>query len=78
MYRHGLNSLIAIIAFATLPETAFALDAAGVLRLADRAMGGDHLNTIRYTHTGSEFVMGQSFRPGESWPKTKGRGEAEK
>ena len=69
MYRHGLNSLIAIIAFATLPETAFALDAAGVLRLADREMGGDHLNTVRYTHTGSEFVMGQSFRPGESWPK---------
>ena len=48
---------------------ALALEAAGVLKRAQTAMGGDELKSIRYTYTGSEYVMGQSYRPGEEWPK---------
>ena len=46
-----------------------ALEAAGILKQAQRAMGGEALKSIRYAYTGSEYVMGQSFRPGEAWPK---------
>lgn len=48
---------------------AYALEAAGVLKRAQAAMGGDELKSIRYSYTGSEYVMGQSYRPGEAWPK---------
>ena len=45
------------------------LDAAGVLKRASRALGADGLNSLRYTATGSEFIFGQSARPGGPWPK---------
>jgi glyoxylase-like metal-dependent hydrolase (beta-lactamase superfamily II) len=48
---------------------ALALEAAGVLKRAERAMGGEELKSIQYSYSGSEFVLGQSFRPGQAWPQ---------
>ena len=61
-------TLAAFIA-GTFSGSALALEAAGVLKRAERAMGGDELKSIRFAYSGSELVMGQSFRPGEAWPK---------
>ena len=46
-----------------------ALNAAGVLEKASSALGADGLSSIRYSTTGSEFVLGQSARPGGRWPQ---------
>jgi len=45
------------------------LDAAGVLERASGAIGADGLTSLRYTATGTEYIFGQSARPGGPWPK---------
>jgi glyoxylase-like metal-dependent hydrolase (beta-lactamase superfamily II) len=40
-----------------------------VLRRAAGAMGADALKTVRYLTSGSEFIFGQSAKPGGPWPK---------
>lgn len=46
-----------------------ALDVAGVLKRASSALGAEHLNSIRYATSGSEFIFGQSEKPGGPWPR---------
>jgi glyoxylase-like metal-dependent hydrolase (beta-lactamase superfamily II) len=61
----------AYLALALISGTAFALDAAEVLKRASDAMGAGDLNTIRILTTGSEFVLGQNATPGGAWPEYK-------
>lgn len=44
-------------------------DAGAVLRAASAAMGTPAVKTLQYTATGWNATMGQSYLPGEDWPK---------
>jgi glyoxylase-like metal-dependent hydrolase (beta-lactamase superfamily II) len=41
------------------------------LEAAAKAMGGNNLNAIQVTASGSSFAFGQSFKPGGPWPAFK-------
>ena len=40
-----------------------------VLNDSSAAMGATNLKTIQYSGSGFALALGQSFRPGEAWPK---------
>jgi hypothetical protein len=52
-----------------LTGSAAAQDAKAVIAAASKAMGGDTLNTIEYSATGFDFVLGQAYSPNTPWPK---------
>ena len=46
-----------------------AQDAKSVIAEASKAMGVDTLNTVEYSATGFDFVLGQAYNPSSPWPK---------
>ena len=62
--------LVVLLAVAALMGgTAIAQDAMTVLRAASTAMGAANLKSIRYSGTGWNAGVGQSFSPEEDWPR---------
>ncbi|MEO7402445.1 MAG: MBL fold metallo-hydrolase, partial [Burkholderiales bacterium] len=55
------------IFFAATPS--LAQDAGGVLKRAATAMGANDLKTLRYAGRGAGGQFGQTYRPGNNWPK---------
>ncbi|MEO7402880.1 MAG: hypothetical protein ABIU95_04350, partial [Burkholderiales bacterium] len=55
------------IFFAATPS--LAQDAGGVLKRAATAMGANDLKTLRYTGRGAGGLFGQTYQPGNNWPK---------
>jgi glyoxylase-like metal-dependent hydrolase (beta-lactamase superfamily II) len=51
------------------PVACPAQDAETVLGNAARAMGATNLKSIRYSGSGSQFVVGQNWSPYEPWPR---------
>jgi glyoxylase-like metal-dependent hydrolase (beta-lactamase superfamily II) len=46
-----------------------AQDAKTVLGDASKALGADTLNTVEYSATGFDYVLGQAYNPSSPWPK---------
>lgn len=46
-----------------------AQDARSVIAEASKAMGVDALNTVEYSASGFDFVLGQAYNPSSPWPK---------
>jgi glyoxylase-like metal-dependent hydrolase (beta-lactamase superfamily II) len=46
-----------------------AQDARAVIADASKAMGVETLNTVEYSATGFDFVLGQAYNPSSPWPK---------
>jgi hypothetical protein len=46
-----------------------AQDAKTVLADASKALGADTLNTVEFSATGYDFVLGQAYSPSSPWPK---------
>src|SRR6187549_2012821 len=65
--RKRLVVLLAVGAL--MGGTAIAQDAMSVLRAASTAMGAANLKSIRYSGTGWNAGVGQSFSPDEDWPR---------
>jgi glyoxylase-like metal-dependent hydrolase (beta-lactamase superfamily II) len=70
MNLRGLSILVVSAWLVTSPSSgAGADDAASVINASSKAMGADNLNTVEYSATGSDFVLGQAYRPDAPWPK---------
>ncbi len=54
---------------ANATNTAYAQEAAALLRKAAAAMGTENLKTLRYAGSGSGGQFGQAFHPAKPWPK---------
>ncbi len=68
--KSAFARLILSVAAAVLAQdSAFAQDAAAVLKRASDAMGATNLKSIRYTAEGTGYTFGQAFKPGMPWPK---------
>src|SRR5215468_2691567 len=46
-----------------------AQDAKAVLADASKALGVETLNTVEFSATGFDFVLGQAYSPSSPWPK---------
>jgi len=46
-----------------------AQDAKTVLAEASKALGADTLNTVEFSATGFDYVLGQAYNPSSPWPK---------
>lgn len=58
------------VSLSLLPHLVLAAaDAQSILRLADKAMGGSELKSIRYAGTATGVSFGQAYLPGQAWPK---------
>src|SRR5207237_808406 len=64
--------LIALVALtANVAAAQVGVDAKAVVQTAAKAMGVGNLKSIQYSGTGGWFgAFGQSFAPGENWPRT--------
>lgn len=62
------RSILMVAATAFAAPTAFAQDAAAVLKRASAAMGAD-VKSIRYAGEGTGYTFGQAYQPGMAWPK---------
>ena len=51
------------------PGVVRAQDAKAVIADASKALGVDALNTVEYSATGYDFVLGQAYNPSSPWPK---------
>src|SRR6188474_2769097 len=68
--RLALTLVVASLAFDWLSfDVVRAQDAKAVIAEASRAMGVETLNTVEYTATGFDFVLGQAPNPSSPWPK---------
>src|SRR5215831_19400871 len=61
----SLASTLVLLAGAS---TVHAQDARSVLRSAVAAMGADKVKTVRYSGTGWNAAVGQSYSPQDDWP----------
>ncbi len=53
----------------TLVGVSSAQDVKTVLADASKALGADTLNTVEYSATGFDYVLGQAYNPSSPWPK---------
>ncbi len=58
------------------PPTAPTSPALAVLAQAEKAMGSATLRAVQFTASGTGALVGQSFEPGQAWPRVKLRGYA--
>jgi glyoxylase-like metal-dependent hydrolase (beta-lactamase superfamily II) len=59
-----------VIAFGLFGSAAVrAQDAKAVIADASKALGVDTLNTVQYSATGFDFVLGQAYNPSSPWPR---------
>lgn len=68
MQRRSILPLLAAPAL-TLAACAHRDEGVAVLQLADRAMGGSQLKTLRFTATGTGSTFGQAWQAGMAWPR---------
>ena len=66
MRRHWATAVGVTILAVT---TGSGQDAAAVIAAASKAIGADALRTVEYSGAGYDFAFGQSYAPGEPWPK---------
>lgn len=72
MARNVLTTLpTALIAVAITLGPASLLAQNATLEAAAKAMGGNNLNGIQVTATGTSYAFGQAFKPGGPWPAFK-------
>jgi glyoxylase-like metal-dependent hydrolase (beta-lactamase superfamily II) len=66
-----MRTILAVAASLLLlqPFAAQAQDSKAALEGVAKAMGADIVTSVVYTGSGVNFAVGQSFTPGESWPK---------
>jgi hypothetical protein len=66
-----MRTILAVAASLLLlqPFAAHALDSKAALEGVAKALGADIVTSVVYTGSGTQFAVGQSFTPGESWPK---------
>src|ERR1051326_907354 len=67
-----MRTILAILAsFALLaaPLAAHAQDGKAGLESVAKAMGADRITSIVYVGTGTQYAPGQSYTPGDAWPK---------
>ena len=55
--------------FSALVGVSSAQDVRTVLADASKALGADTLNTVEYSATGFDYVLGQAYNPSSPWPK---------
>jgi glyoxylase-like metal-dependent hydrolase (beta-lactamase superfamily II) len=61
------NPILALLVFLAAPHLAHGQDAKTVLDGVSKAMG--EVNLLQYSGSGAFFAVGQSFTPGEPWPR---------
>src|SRR5687768_15478740 len=61
--------LTAVVFMVFLSSITIAQDARSVIANASRAMGADNVKSIRYSGTGWNAGVGQSFSPTDDWPR---------
>ena len=66
-----MRTILAIAASLLLlqPFAAHAQDSKAALENVAKALGADIVTSVVYVGSGTQFALGQSFTPGESWPK---------
>jgi glyoxylase-like metal-dependent hydrolase (beta-lactamase superfamily II) len=67
--RIGRYALATLLSTSVCASTSFAQDAKAVLADASKALGVDALNTVEFSATGYDFVLGQAYSPSSPWPK---------
>lgn len=67
--RFGAWAAASLLLISTNARPAAAQDASAVIRDAAAALGVDTLDTVEYTATGFDFVLGQAYNPASPWPK---------
>jgi len=65
--RIGRYTLAAL--FSAFVGVSAAQDAKTVLADASKALGVDTLNTVEFSATGFDFVLGQAYSPSSPWPR---------
>src|SRR5690242_2629029 len=63
----GLACVVSWVLVAVPPVQA--QDAKTVIAEASKALGVDTLNTVQYSATGYDFVLGQAYSPTSAWPR---------
>ena len=69
MSAKGLLVAAGVVLMAWLAPAVAGQDAAAVIAAASKNMGADVLNTIEFSATGFDFVLGQAYAPDAPWPK---------
>ena len=69
MVKPRVISVVFAACLGTFGGFAVAQDAKTVISDASKAMGVDTLNTVEYSATGFDFVLGQAYNPSSPWPK---------
>ena len=63
------KALIAFAFLAMFASTSRPKDAKDVVADVARTIGASDLRSIQYTGTGYTFIFGQTYTPGDPWPK---------
>ena len=61
------KSILVLVAFVISPHLGYGQETKAVLDGASKAMGD--VNSLRYSGSGAFFAFGQSFTPGDPWPR---------
>ena len=67
-----MRTILAVAASLLLlqPFAAQAQASKAALEGVEKAMGADLVTSVVYTGSGVNFAVGQSFTPGQPWPKS--------
>ena len=69
MVKPGIVGVAVATFFSVFLGSAAAQDAKTVIGDASKALGIDALNTVEFSATGFDFVLGQAYNPSSPWPK---------
>jgi len=61
------NLILVLVAFVIAPQLGYGQDSKTVLDGVSKAMG--EVKSLQYSGSGAFFSFGQSFTPGEPWPR---------
>jgi len=61
------NPILVLVAFLLAPDLGYGQETKTVLGGASKAMG--EVKSLQYSGSGAFFSLGQSFAPGEPWPR---------
>ena len=61
------NPILMLVAFVIAPHLGYGQEAKAVLDDVSKAMG--EVQSLQYSGSGAFFALGQSFAPGEPWPR---------
>ena len=69
MARGRIVYLALVMLFSALVGGAAAQDVRSVLADTSKALGADTLNSVEFSATGFDYVLGQAYNPSSPWPK---------